>query len=687
MVINIANGDTLTLAGKIANEGSLNLLGYGYSGLIATLQLAGTVTLTGGGLVSLTDVSGVGSPNSQVITGTVAGDALDNSDNTIRGSGLLGHSLLTLTNESAGIVHATGGTLVVDTGSNTVVNKGRFAADNGTLEIDSATTNSGTIEAGTAAGVVIAGAVASSGLLAADNGGTVTVRAAVTGATSATKIASGGTLVLDGGALNGGSLSNAATGSIVVTTNDGQIKDLAVSNAGAMSILGYGYSNQDAMLTLAGTVTLSGGGTVSLTDTSGVGAPTSQIITGTASTDTLDNVDNAISGIGELGAGQMTLANAAKATINATGGTLIIDTGANAVANQGLLEATNGTLQINSAVTNSGTIEGGANGNVIIAGDVANTGLVVADSTGRVTARAAITGATSTTKVSAGGTLMLDGGALSGGSLNNAATGIVDVTANGGALTNVAFSNAGAVDVLGNGYSSQNATLRIAGTVTLSGGGSVSLIDQSGIGSPTSQIITGTASTDTLDNVDNTISGIGELGAGQMTLVNAAKATIDATGGTLTIDTAANVVSNQGVLEATNGTLQIDSALTNSGTIEGGANGNVIIAGAVANTGLVVADSTGTVTVRAAITGASGTTKVAAGGTLVLDGGALNGGSLSNAAGGIIDVTTNGGGLTSIAVTNAGALNIDGIGSYSGQPATPQPVRPRWPCPAAARCR
>jgi len=48
--------------GAIANSGTLEVAGNPYSG-VATLKLAGTVTLTGGGLVSMIDVSATPPPS------------------------------------------------------------------------------------------------------------------------------------------------------------------------------------------------------------------------------------------------------------------------------------------------------------------------------------------------------------------------------------------------------------------------------------------------------------------------------------------------------------------------------------------------------------------------------------------------------------------------------------------------
>ena len=93
------------------------------------------------------------------------------------------------------------------------------------------------------------------------------------------------------------------------------------------------------------------------------------MITGTVSDVTLTNVDNTISGAGQLGDGQMTLVN--EGTIIATGtNALEIDTGANTIVNSGTLEATgSGGLVINSNVENSGLLWANG-GNITFQGSV-----------------------------------------------------------------------------------------------------------------------------------------------------------------------------------------------------------------------------------------------------------------------------------------------------------------------------
>jgi hypothetical protein len=113
--------------------------------------------------------------------------------------------------------------------------------------------------------------------------------------------------------------------------------------------------------------------------------------------------------------------------------------------------------------------------------------------------------------------------------------------------------------------------------ITLEGAGQVVLSDSGG------NTIIGTSAAVTLTNVDNTLSGAGQIGAGQLTLIN--EGTIDATGAhSLTVDTGVNVVINSGTLEATgSGGLIVHSDVVNTGflwanggsvTLEGNVSGN-----------------------------------------------------------------------------------------------------------------
>jgi hypothetical protein len=147
--------------------------------------------------------------------------------------------------------------------------------------------------------------------------------------------------------------------------------------------------------------------------------------------------------------------------------------------------------------------------------------------------------------------------------------------------------------------------------ITLEGGGQVTLSDNG------ANVIAGTAPDVTLTNVDNTISGAGQIGAGQLALIN--EGVIDATGSqALVIDTGANTVTNSGVLEATGaGGLVIDSALDNTGSVLA-QGGDVTMKGAV--TGAGTATISGSATLEYGAASAEGASFASgAAGTLKLD--------------------------------------------------------------------
>jgi hypothetical protein len=190
--------------------------------------------------------------------------------------------------------------------------------------------------------------------------------------------------------------------------------------------------------------------------------------------------------------------------------------------------------------------------------------------------------------------------------LNNAGT----MTISDGAMLPLSgtINNAGTIAL--NSTGDETDLQLIEHGVTLAGAGHVVLSDS------VENVIGGTGADVTLTNVDNTISGAGQIGAGQLTLIN--EGTIDATGAnSLTIDTGVNVVTNTGTLEATgSGGLTVVSAIANSGILW--ANGaNLTVQGAVSGNGTALIDGAGTLDFEAASTanvvfdlGAAGTLKL-----------------------------------------------------------------------------
>ena len=150
----------------------------------------------------------------------------------------------------------------------------------------------------------------------------------------------------------------------IISIADGAILPIGgmIVNTGTIELNSVG-SETDLEILFQG-ATLTGAGKVILSDNSH-----NLIFGGTADT-LLHNVDNTISGAGQIGAGQLTLNNAG--TINATGNNaLVIDTGIHLITNTGTLEATgSGGLIVNSDLYNIGGLLWAHGGNVILNGVV-----------------------------------------------------------------------------------------------------------------------------------------------------------------------------------------------------------------------------------------------------------------------------------------------------------------------------
>src|SRR4029079_3067404 len=213
-----------------------------------------------------------------------------------------------------------------------------------------------------------------------------------------------------------------------------------INNTGTIELNSAG-SETDLELIQHG-ITLQGGGHVILSDSSG------NVIAGTDASVTLTNVDNTISGSGQLGGGSMTLVN--EGTIDATGiNALLIDTGSN-------------------AITNSGTLEASGSGGLVVHGDILNSGLLWADG-GNITVDGSVTGDGS---VEISGLATLDfGGLLSGNVLfDTTATGTLQLDQS--ALFTGAISGLNDDDVLdlGDIQFSDAATVSYAANQDNSGG-------------------------------------------------------------------------------------------------------------------------------------------------------------------------------------------------------------------------
>jgi hypothetical protein len=371
--------------------------------------------------------------------------------------------------------------------------------------------------------------------------------------------------------------ANAIINAGLMEASDGstlELDNVTVNNTGTIAVNAENLEGgSPTYLEIAGTVTLQGGdgsstglGLVTLTDDS------DNAIVSNGSAAELINADNTISGAGTIGDAHLTLDNETYGVIDADGSNpLVLATGANAIINAGLMEATGGgTLEILSDVDNVGGTIAAHDGvssvqlsDVTITGGTLATDSTTSDSGGVIEILA----------VAGGGTNMsvFDGSA-------DAVTVDGYVQVDEGANLELAgtIHNDGTIDVDTEGRSTTD--LIIDGAVTLDGGGTVTL-DRSG-----DNIVSaaGEDSCNVLINYDD-ISGAGQIGDyySDLTLINKSSGVIDATGGTLTIDTG-DTVTNHGLLEATNGgILQIDDSVCNSGGTVDANGGTVDIAGAI----------------------------------------------------------------------------------------------------------
>ncbi len=528
--LTVNNATNLGLLGGINNSGTIALSANSNNNLTDLIVGAGsTVTINGGGNITLSNES-----NNRIYSST-PGSLLDNVSNNISGAGqILSNGDLSVLNEIGGIINAnqlSGLALRNFAGSTTFTNKGLLEATaSGGLQIDSSVIDGsagGIIEAlNSGAHVDLSSATIKGGTLETVNGGliqTVNNGSTLDGTTSA--VNNIGVLSI----LNGTSLGLLGT----------------INNTGTIALNANSNNNfTDLIIGTGGIVTLTGSGGVTLT-----GESNNRIYSNTANS-VLDNVNNAISGAGQiLSNGDLSVTNEFGATINANqvAGLAIENfTGSSRFVNKGLLEATaSGGLQlINSVIdgTSGGTIEAlnstahvDLNGATIVGGTLttANSGTIqTIGNGGAIDGTASAVNNTGTVTISNGTSLSLVAGPGQTSTINNA--GIIALSAN---------TNNNLTDLIVGG----------GGTVALHGGGNVTLSNQS------NNRIYSNSTNSLLDNFDNKIAGSGQIGVnGVLSVRNEIGGTIDASfaGSTLVLDAAS--LTNVGTFRAENGgTLQI----------------------------------------------------------------------------------------------------------------------------------
>jgi hypothetical protein len=628
-------GDTLSINGtSISNAGQITVNGAGGNGLV----IAGAnVSLTGGGKVTLAG---------GVITYTT-GTQLLTSQETIEGAGSISVNF-----DNQSLIDANAASpLTISSGKGTNTST-LEATGGGLLELVETTLSNA--------------------------GGTINALAGSTVQLDNHVVINGGTLTTSGSGVirsaNNGPLLNGVTNSGTYQVPPGSTTlEGTFTNTGAFQL--NSTASATAQILMSGAVTLSGGGTLTLSD-----QPRNTV------SGTLVNQNNTISGSGTMTGG--TLTNSA--VINAT----------SANRNQLLVSYTN-------PLTNTGTMEASSGGTLKIQNNVTNT-------SGTIQALAG-------TGTAAGGTVLLNSLTVTGGTLDTFGSGVntgliisSNSTLNG--LTNAGtlqlpdntvsslegtINNTGLIQFVSTTFGS---TLKVIGNVTLSGTGNVTMMKNS--------VVSGSAGNEILTN-QSTIQGAGNIGNGFMGLVN--KGTILANqADTLTIRADTNAFNNIGTLSVAKGsilditqgpflnfsgttltggtylvtgTLQFDNAniVTNSAniTLSGqivnqnslnallnfannssrgkftlSGNQNLTTAGTFTNAGKLTVSKGSTFTV-----GGSSTNYMQSGGTTTLDGTlAVPVGGLANITGGILQ----GAGALPAAPTISGSMSLGNASGAAG---------------------
>ena len=678
-----SNNTTTTLLGTIDNLGTIEQIGG--NGQNGFLSIAGATTLAGGGIVLLDTIATNG--GNAYIVGN--GGTLTNTNDTIKGTGIIGNGSLVLINH--GLIDATpeSGTASLTLNAGSITNTSTMEATAGGVLLITTTVNNtgGTITTADATSTVeFSGARVEGGTLRNTAGGTLETTANTT---------------LDGSTQGPLTISSGS----VVTSADNITTTLlgTIDNAGTLEQIGG--NGQSGFLSIGGAVTLTGGGTV-LLDTIATNGGNATLL---GNGNTLTNTNNTIEGTGIIGSGNVAVINDGVIDATPEGGTstLTINT-LGAFSSTGTLEATNGaTLALNvGAVAVSGLVSVAASstldltGELTVNGTLSNFGAV----SGGGATEVAFGSGTDRLIVGPGATF---GGNVVGGGVNStielaAGTGAGTLNALGTTFTNfgTVIVDAGATWTV-DAASSLLATTTFIGdgagsTLVLSGAGTLNLANVSNFGT-----IDLPAGNNTVTVTDKTLSGgavtINDGASGNNT-VSAASDTAASKGKSLTYFAGTGTDHFTGGFE--NDTVKVSAAAVGGDTLTGGTGTNTLTltsAGsanlggvskfptinlAAGNSTVTVTNTTlsgGTVTINDGASGnnsvtAAGDTSASTGKTLTYNAGSgtdsFTGGfendtvNVSAAAVGS-DTLTGGTGTNTLTLTGAGSANLGGVSKFA----------------------
>ena len=311
--LTIANGQELNVSGTISNAGQIVVFSNNANTL---LTLNGAVTLTGGGTLTLTQVTGNGQP----ILRNSNNGSITNVNNLIQGAGQIGNNGLIINNQAGGVINA------------------NLAFP---LQLNSGTvTNAGLLEAR-------AGGKLNVNVTVVNQNGTITS----TGASSAVQFLSGttvqgGTVSNSAGGVIGNPAGNSATldgtaghpvtiaGTYTDDTGGETVLSGTITNTGVILV---NANNGNTILDFNSSVTLNGGGTITMSQ----GVSNGQPVLRNQNNGILNNVNNLIQGSGQIGNNGLIINNQPGGVINANGAfPLVFNSGT--VTNQNLIRSHRG---------------------------------------------------------------------------------------------------------------------------------------------------------------------------------------------------------------------------------------------------------------------------------------------------------------------------------------------------------
>ena len=625
--LTISDNLQFIVAGTLSNSGQITLNASGHN---TFLTFSGSVTITGGGTITLIQTTSGGQP---ILNNTNNG-AFTNVDNTIQGAGQIGNNGLHITNQVSGVISANNASFPL-TLNNNVTNLGTIqSSGSGTLQI----------------AAVIANSAATVRTLSSTSSVLLLGNASIQG--GIVNNAAGGTFATPTG--NVGNLDGKTLGALTLfgtyTTQDNATTVLfgAIDNAGTLLLQSAGHNT---FLTFNSAVTLSGGGTVDMSLTTLGGQP----ILNNTNAGSLTNFNNLIQGAGQIGNNGLVITNQAAGIINANNSSSPLFINSN-LTNQGLLEATgNGTLQISSVIQNQ-------NANVTVGAASASILLVGGD----------IVGGTITNTL--GGTFATVAG--NSASLDGITSGALTIVGTFASLDNStttffgSINNTGTIVIQAAGH---NTFFNCNNIVTLSGGGTVNLSQASSSGQP----IINNSNAGALVNVNNLIEGAGQIGNNGLGITNQAAGVISATNPSFPLGINNNS-TNLGLIQANGGTLQLSAQVVNQGaairTVSGGS-AIQLFSGANIQGGTLTSAAGGSITTvvgqNPALNGlTSGALTLAGTITIVDNGNATLFGTINNT--GVLDLQSNGHNSflvcnNAVTLTGNGTVFLDQLAS-GGQP-------------------